>query len=135
MTQGNRGWTKPAREIRNITLLRKQLCSLARYPVDYKGRRLTHSRTGKQRWKLELTACVECESPCGYGTEVLRRMSIHDLLELSCGADCTQCQEGCRLYQIVRQKIAADELERVTRERRAKKLAHQAFGLAQPPRT
>lgn len=49
MTQGNRGWTKPAREIRSITLLHKQLCSMARYPVDYKGRRLVHSRPGKQR--------------------------------------------------------------------------------------
>lgn len=126
--------TKPAREIRNITLLHKQLCSMARYPVDYKGRRLTHTRPGKQRWKLELTACAECESPCDYGMESLRRMSIHDLLELGCGADCTQCPEGCRLYQIVRQKIAADEMERTARERRAKKLVHQAFGLAQPPR-
>lgn len=124
---------KPARQIKSIARLREQLCGEARYPVDYKGRRLTHSRTGKQRWKLELTACAECESPCDYEMESLRRMSIHDLLELGCGADCTQCPEGCRLYQIVRQKIAADEMERAVRERRAKKLVRQAFGLAQPP--
>lgn len=61
-------------------------------------------------------------------------MPIHDLLELSCGADCTKCPAGCRLYKIVRQKIAADEMEQATRERRAKKLVRQAFGLAQPPR-
>lgn len=81
------------RKIRSTKTLEKSLCYNAHYPVDIRGRKTADNGRTNQRWKLNLGACIECESPCEYGMERLRRLKIHELLELGCGADCLTCPE------------------------------------------
>ena len=70
------------RKIRSVKTLESQLCYNARYAVDYKGRKVPEKKADGRRWALNLGACIECESPCEYGMERLRRLKIHELLEL-----------------------------------------------------
>ena len=84
------------RKIRSVKTLEKSLCYNAHYPVDIRGRKTADNGRTNHRWTLNLGACIECESPCEYGMERLRRLKIHELLELGCGADCLTCPEPCR---------------------------------------
>lgn len=74
------------------------LCDEAR-PVGPRGRKKQGVRSG-----LDLTACVECPSPCGYGMSYLERLTRQELKELSCGGDCLSCVQPCNLYGPMRGK-------------------------------
>jgi len=108
------------RKIRSVKTLESQLCYNARYTVDIRGRKT-------QRWTLNLGACIECESPCEYGMERLRRLKIHELLELGCGADCLTCPEPCRVYKLAVGKIAAEEIQKAVKRKQAEAFARAAL--------
>lgn len=80
-----------------------------------------------RRWTLNLGACIECESPCEYGMERLRRLKIHELLELGCGADCLTCPEPCRVYKLAVGKIAAEEIQKAVKRKQAEAFARAAL--------
>lgn len=134
---------RDVRKIRSLKTLQKELCTMARYTVyreDKRGKKVKAKHVkgkdvlGNYRWTVNLGACRECESPCAYGAEILRRMPIHELLELGCGGDCMTCRDGCRLYRLAVQKITDIELDKAIKERRAKHFAKEAKGLARPPK-
>ena len=116
------------RKIRSIKTLESQLCYNARYAVDYKGRKVPERKADGRRWTLNLGACIECESPCEYGMERLRRLKIHELLELGCGGDCLACPEPCRVYKLAVGKIAAEEIKQSVKRKQAEAFAREALG-------
>lgn len=115
------------RKIRSVKTLERQLCYDARYAVDYKGRKVPEKKADGRRWALNLGACIECESPCEYGMERLRRLKIHELLELGCGADCLTCPEPCRVYKLAVGKIAAEEIQKAMKRKQAEAFARAAL--------
>jgi hypothetical protein len=115
------------RKIRSVKTLESQLCYNARYAVDYKGRKVPERKADGRRWTLNLGACIECESPCEYGMERLRRLKIHELLELGCGADCLTCPEPCRVYKLAVGKIAAEEIQKAMKRKQAEAFARAAL--------
>lgn len=115
------------RKIRSVKTLESQLCYNARYAVDYKGRKVPERKADGRRWTLNLGACIECESPCEYGMERLRRLKIHELLELGCGADCLTCPEPCRVYKLAVGKIAAEEIQKAAKRKQAEAFARAAL--------
>ena len=115
------------RKIRSTKTLEKSLCYNANYPVDIRGRKTADNGRTNQRWTLNLGACIECESPCEYGMERLRRLKIHELLELSCGADCLTCPEPCRVYKLAVGKIAAEEIQKAVKRKQAEAFARAAL--------
>lgn len=115
------------RKIRSVKTLESQLCYNARYAVDYKGRKVPERKADGRRWTLNLGACIECESPCEYGVERLRRLKIHELLELGCGADCLTCPEPCRVYKLAVGKIAAEEIQKAVKRKQAEAFARAAL--------
>lgn len=134
---------RDVRKIKSLKTLQKELCTMARYTVyreDKRGKKVKATQhkgkdiLGNYRWTVNMGACLECESPCAYGMEILRRMPIHELLELGCGGDCMTCRDGCRLYRLAVQKITDIELDKAIKERRAKRFAKEAKGLARPPK-
>jgi len=82
----------------NRRRLETYLCDEAR-PVGPRGRKKQGERSG-----LDLTACVECPSPCGYGMSYLERLTRQELKELGCGGDCLSCAQPCNLYGPMRGK-------------------------------
>ena len=115
------------RKIRSTKTLEKSLCYNANYPVDIRGRKTADNGRTNQRWALNLGACIECESPCEYGMERLRRLKIHELLELGCGADCLTCPEPCRVYKLAVGKIAAEEIQKAMKRKQAEAFARAAL--------
>lgn len=115
------------RKIRSVKTLESQLCYNARYAVDYKGRKVPEKKADGRRWTLNLGACIECESTCEYGMERLRRLKIHELLELGCGADCLTCPEPCRVYKLAVGKIAAEEIQKAVKRKQAEAFARAAL--------
>lgn len=115
------------RKIRSTKTLEKSLCYNAHYPVDIRGRKTADNGRTNQRWTLNLGACIECESPCEYGMERLRRLKIHELLELGCGADCLTCPEPCRVYKLAVGKIAAEEIQKAVKRKQAEAFARAAL--------
>lgn len=115
------------RKIRSTKTLEKSLCYNAHYPVDIRGRKTADNGRTNQRWALNLGACIECESPCEYGMERLRRLKIHELLELGCGADCLTCPEPCRVYKLAVGKIAAEEIQKAVKRKQAEAFARAAL--------
>lgn len=115
------------RKIRSVKTLESQLCYNARYTVDIRGRKTADNGRTNQRWTLNLGACIECESPCEYGMERLRRLKIHELLELGCGADCLTCPEPCRVYKLAVGKIAAEEIQKAVKRKQAEAFARAAL--------
>lgn len=115
------------RKIRSVKTLESQLCYNARYTVDIRGRKTADNGRTNQRWTLNLGACIECESPCEYGMERLRRLKIHELLELGCGADCLTCPEPCRVYKLAVGKIAAEEIQKAMKRKQAEAFARAAL--------
>ena len=115
------------RKIRSVKTLEKSLCYNAHYPVDIRGRKTADNGRTNQRWTLNLGACIECESPCEYGMERLRRLKIHELLELGCGADCLTCPEPCRVYKLAVGKIAAEEIQKAVKRKQAEAFARAAL--------
>lgn len=115
------------RKIRSVKTLESQLCYNARYTVDIRGRKTADNGQTNQRWTLNLGACIECESPCEYGMERLRRLKIHELLELGCGADCLTCPEPCRVYKLAVGKIAAEEIQKAVKRKQAEAFARAAL--------
>ena len=100
--------------------------------MDYKGRKVPEKKADGRRWALNLGACIECESPCEYGMERLRRLKIHELLELGCGADCLTCPEPCRVYKLAVGKIAAEEIQKAVKRKQAEAFAREALGRYMP---
>jgi len=47
-------------------------------------------------------ACVECQSPCGYGLRYLTLLTPEERKEYSCGGDCAECPQPCNLYRAMR---------------------------------
>lgn len=115
------------RKIRSVKTLESQLCYNARYTVDIRGRKTADNGRTNQRWTLNLGACIECESPCEYGMERLRRLKIHELLELGCGADCLTCPEPCRVFKLAVGKIAAEEIQKAVKRKQAEAFARAAL--------
>jgi hypothetical protein len=115
------------RKIRSVKTLESQLCYNARYTVDIRGQKTADNGRTNQRWTLNLGACIECESPCEYGMERLRRLKIHELLELGCGADCLTCPEPCRVYKLAVGKIAAEEIQKAVKRKQAEAFARAAL--------
>lgn len=115
------------RKIRSVKTLESQLCYNARYTVDIRGRKTADNGRTNQQWTLNLGACIECESPCEYGMERLRRLKIHELLELGCGADCLTCPEPCRVYKLAVGKIAAEEIQKAVKRKQAEAFARAAL--------
>ena len=131
VTAPNRSTTDP-RKIRSTKTLERALCYNARYAVDYKGRRVPERKMEGHRWLLNLGACVECESPCEYGMERLRRMQIHELLELGCGGDCMKCPEPCRVYKLAVTKICDEECKKQVKKKQAQAFAREALAMYLP---
>lgn len=131
VTAPNRSTTDP-RKIRSTKTLERALCYNARYAVDYKGRRVPERKMEGHRWMLNLGACVECESPCEYGMERLRRMKIHELLELGCGGDCMKCPEPCRVYKLAVTKICDEECKKQVKKKQAQAFAREALAMYLP---
>lgn len=115
------------RKIRSTKTLEKSLCYNARYALDKRGRKMRDGGGPGGKWTLNLGACIECESPCEYGMERLRRLKIHELLELGCGADCLTCPEPCRVYKLAVGKIAAEEIQKAVKRKQAEAFARAAL--------
>ena len=109
------------RKIRSIKTLEKQLCKKARHKLKDQRKEVT-----------ELSNCVECESPCGFGMEMLRRLPIHELLELGCGGDCMKCQEPCRVYKLAITKICDEECKKQVKKKQAQAFAREALAMYLP---
>lgn len=120
------------RKIRSVKTLEKMLCYNARYAVDRLGRKVSDRGRTPQKWELNLGACVECESQCEYGMERLRRLKIHELLELGCGGDCLACPEPCRVYKLAVGKICAEEIKKTVKKKQAEAFAREALGRYMP---
>ena len=120
------------RKIRSIKTLEKQLCKKARHKLKDQRKEVTRSeerRVGKEcrsRWS------PYHESPCGFGMEMLRRLPIHELLELGCGGDCMKCPEPCRVYKLAVTKICDEECKKQVKKKQAQAFAREALAMYLP---
>ena len=53
-----------------------------------------------KRTKPTPLACVECESMCLGGVELLKKITDKEFLALMCGADCNTCRQPCNLRRL-----------------------------------
>ena len=120
-TTGAQTACEDPRKIRSIKTLEKQLCKKARHRMKNQRKEVT-----------ELSNCVECESHCGFGMEMLRRLPIHELLELGCGGDCMKCPEPCRVYKLAVTKICDEECKKQVKKKQAQAFAREALAMYLP---
>ena len=78
------------------------LCDEARYIIGRGGRKVGADGHDSRRRKVDPMACVECQSPCGYGLRYLTLLTPEERKEYRCGGDCAECPQPCNLYRAMR---------------------------------